>query len=71
VFKTKKRGASATPGSVARGGEKNLTLVFGSVYHVLNDTCIHLRAKGPNIYTCIEGGEYTKTPMEKYNNRKG
>jgi hypothetical protein len=58
VFKTKKRGASATPGSVARGGEKNLTLVFGSVYHVLNDTYIHLRAKGPNIYMYRRGRIY-------------
>jgi hypothetical protein len=39
------------------------------VYHVMNNTCIHLRAKGPNIYM-YRRGEYTKNPLEKYNNRK-
>jgi hypothetical protein len=24
-----------------RGGEGNLTLIFGFVYHVMNNTCIH------------------------------
>jgi hypothetical protein len=50
------------------GREK--TLNSGSGYHVMNNTCIHLRAKGPNIYM-YRRGEYTNNPLEKYNNRKG
>jgi hypothetical protein len=34
----------------SRERETTLTLKTGSVYHVRNITCIHLRAKGPNIY---------------------
>jgi hypothetical protein len=58
--KTKKRGASATPGSVQE--EKNPTLVFASVYHVMNSTCIHLRGRGPNIYMYKRGRIY-KEPL--------
>jgi hypothetical protein len=36
---------------------------------VMNNTCIHLKFRGSYIYTCT-GGEYTKNPLEKYNNRK-
>jgi hypothetical protein len=35
----------------------------------MNSTCIHMRAGGLNIYMYIRG-EYTKNPLEKYNNRK-
>jgi hypothetical protein len=70
LLKTKNRGdASATPGSVARGGEENLTLIFGFVYHVRNNTCIHMRTGGPNIYI-YRRGRIHKEPLEKYNNRK-
>jgi hypothetical protein len=48
--KTKKRGASAMPRLVVREGEKNLTLVFDSVYHIMDSTCIHMRIKDLNIY---------------------
>jgi hypothetical protein len=37
---------------------------------VMNITYIHLRVRGSYIYTCTGGREYTKNPMEKYNNRK-
>jgi hypothetical protein len=50
--------------------EETLTLICGSGYHVMNSTCIHLRVRA-RICTCIGGGEYTKNPLEKYNNRKG
>jgi hypothetical protein len=36
----------------------------------MNNTYIHLRVRGSYIYTCIKEGEYTKTSLEKYNNRK-
>jgi hypothetical protein len=36
----------------------------------MNSTCIHLSASGSYIYICTGGGEYTKNPLEKYNNRK-
>jgi hypothetical protein len=49
------------------GREK--TLISGSVYHVINSTYIHLRVKGSHIYM-YRRGEYTKNPLEKYNNRK-
>jgi hypothetical protein len=58
--KTKKRGASATSGSVQE--EKNPTLVFAFVYHVMNSTCIHLRVRGPNIYMYKRGRIY-KEPL--------
>jgi hypothetical protein len=35
----------------------------------MNNTCIHLSAKGLNIYM-YRRGEYTKNPLEKYNNKK-
>jgi hypothetical protein len=41
----------------------NLTLKIGSVYHVMNSTCIHLRAKGPNIYMSRRGEIY-KEPLK-------
>jgi hypothetical protein len=54
-----------------RGEEKiTLTLKIGSVYHVINSTCIHLRVNSPNIYICTGGEEYTKNPIKKYNNKK-
>jgi hypothetical protein len=51
-------------GVVARGGEKKLTLVCGFVYHVMNSTCIHLRAEGPNIYLYMRGRIYKEPPGE-------
>jgi hypothetical protein len=36
---------------------------------VINSTYIYLRDRGSYIYICT-GGEYTKNPLEKYNNRK-
>jgi hypothetical protein len=49
------------------GGKE--TLISSSVYHVTNDTCMHLRHKGSNIYMYRRGRIY-KEPHEKYNNRK-
>jgi hypothetical protein len=51
------------------GRRENLTLVCGFVYHVMNNTCIHLKIKGPNIYMYRRRRIYKKT-LEKYNNRK-
>jgi hypothetical protein len=64
MFKTKKRGASATPRLVARGGEKTLTLVFDSVYHVMNSTCIHMRTEDLNIYMYRRERIYKEPPRE-------
>jgi hypothetical protein len=47
----------------------NLILKIGSVYHIRNSTCIYPRVKCLNIYI-YRRGEYTKNPVEKYNNRK-
>jgi hypothetical protein len=49
--------------------KRTLTLFCGSVYHVRNSTCIHLRTGGPNIYMYMKG-KYTKNPLKEYNNRK-
>jgi hypothetical protein len=46
-----------------------LVYVDDIIVSVMNNTCIHLRAKGPNIYM-YRRGEYIKNPLEKYNNRK-
>jgi hypothetical protein len=56
-------------GSVARGGEKNISLIFDYVYYVMNITYIHLRASDPNIYMYRRGRIYKKKIMKKYNNR--
>jgi hypothetical protein len=37
---------------------------FGSVYHVMNSTCIHLRARGPNINMYRRGRTYKELPKE-------
>jgi hypothetical protein len=48
-----------------RGEEKiTLTLKIGSIYHVINSTCIHLRVKSPNIYMYRRGRTYIE-PYEK------
>jgi hypothetical protein len=47
-----------------RERKTNLTLKTSSVYHVMNITCIHLRAKGPNIYMYRRGGIYKEPPGE-------
>jgi hypothetical protein len=52
--------------SVIRTGEIKITLILktGSVYHVMNSTCIHLRTGGPNIYMYMKG-KYTKNPQKE------
>jgi hypothetical protein len=52
-----------------RERKTNLTLKTGSVYHVINSTCIHLKVKSPNIYMYRRGRICKKSP-KKYNNRK-
>jgi hypothetical protein len=52
------------------GKERTLTLKSGFVYHVMNNTYIHLRAKDSNIYMYRRGRIY-KEPPQKYNNKKG
>jgi hypothetical protein len=42
--------------------EKTLTLIYGSAYHIMNSTCIYLRAKGPNIYMYKRGRIYKEQP---------
>jgi hypothetical protein len=64
VFKMKKRGASATPGSTTREERKNLTLLFGYVYHIMNNTCIHMRTGWLNIYM-YRRREIYREPLEK------
>jgi hypothetical protein len=39
-----------------------LTLKTGSVYHVMNNTFIHLRVKSPNIYMYKRGRIYKEPP---------
>jgi hypothetical protein len=48
----------------SRERKTNLTLKTGFVYHVMNNTCIHLRAKGPNIYMYKRGRIYKEPPGE-------
>jgi hypothetical protein len=48
---------------------KRETLISDSVYHIMNNICIHLRTKRPNIYIYIRRIIYKK-PLKKYNNRK-
>jgi hypothetical protein len=50
-----------------RGREE--TLISVSVYHIMNNTYIHLMARGPNIYMYRRGRIY-KESLKKYNNRK-
>jgi hypothetical protein len=46
-----------------------LTLIFYSNYHIMNNTCIDMRALDLNI--CIyKKGKYTKNPLDKGINRK-
>jgi hypothetical protein len=52
------------------GEERKPNPNFGSIYHVMNSTCIDLWVKGPNIYMYRRGRIY-KEPLKKYNNRKG
>jgi hypothetical protein len=59
----KKWVASATCRSTGEE-RKNLTLICGSRYHVMNSTCIHLRAKGPNIYMYRRRRIYKEPPGE-------
>jgi hypothetical protein len=47
-----------------RARKTNQTLKFGSVYHVMNNTCIHLRVRGLNIYMCRRGRIYKEPPEE-------
>jgi hypothetical protein len=45
-------------------GEEKITLILkiGSVYHVRNNACIHLRAKCLNIYMYRRGENIQRTP---------
>jgi hypothetical protein len=54
----------------SRERKMNLTLKTGSVYHVMNITCIHLKVKTLNIYMYRREKIYKKS-WEKYNNKKG
>jgi hypothetical protein len=56
-------------GSIREREERTTTLIFGSVYHVMNSTCIHMRTGGLNIYIYMKE-KYTKNPLKKYNNEK-
>jgi hypothetical protein len=48
-----------------RGEERRtLTLKIGYVYHVMNSSCIHLRAEGSNIYMYRRGRIYKEPPGE-------
>jgi hypothetical protein len=64
----KKIGSSATCRSTGEE-RKNITLIYGSGYHVINNTCIHSRTGG-RIYTCIWRRNIQRTPLKKYNNKK-
>jgi nitrogen fixation/metabolism regulation signal transduction histidine kinase len=67
----KKKPTALKCNQIARERERTtLTLKTGSIYHVMNSTCIHLRAKDSNLYMYRRGRIY-KEPLEKYNNRKG
>jgi hypothetical protein len=46
------------------GEERKANPNFNVVYHVMNRTCIHLRAKGPNIYMYRRERIYKKPPGE-------
>jgi hypothetical protein len=48
----------------SRERKTNLTLKLGSVYHVMNNVCIHLRAKGLNIYMYRRRRIYKEPPEE-------
>jgi hypothetical protein len=37
------------------------TLISGSIYYVINSTCIHMGIRGPNIYIYMKV-KYTKNP---------
>jgi hypothetical protein len=51
-------------GSNREREEQTLTLIFGSIYYVMNNICIHLRAKGLNIYMYRRGRIYKEPPEE-------
>jgi hypothetical protein len=57
-------GASATPGTRLGGGEKKPNPNFGSVCYIMNNTCIHLRVKGLNIYMYMRGRIYKEPRRE-------
>jgi hypothetical protein len=67
--KPRKRSAGCDEVQQKKILERKETLISSSVYHVTNDTCMHLRHKGSNIYMYRRGRIY-KEPHEKYNNRK-
>jgi hypothetical protein len=45
-------------GSIRERDERILTLIFDSVYHVINITYIHMRDNDPNIYMYKRGKIY-------------
>jgi hypothetical protein len=46
------------------GEERKHIPSCGSINHVMNSTCIHLRAKGPNIYMYRRERTYKEPPEE-------
>jgi hypothetical protein len=50
--------------SHGREKKRTLTLKIGSDYHVMNNTCIHLRARGSNIYMYRRGTIYKESTGE-------
>jgi hypothetical protein len=46
------------------GEERKHIPSCGSINHVMNSTCIHLRAKGPNIYMYRRERTYKEPPGE-------
>jgi hypothetical protein len=55
--------------SARKNRGKREIIISGSIYHVMNNTCIHLRDKSSNIYMYKKERIY-KEPLKKYNNRK-
>jgi hypothetical protein len=53
MSKTKNRNLRWQSAGIVGEEKITLTLKIGSVYHVRNITCIHLRVNGPNIYIYI------------------
>jgi hypothetical protein len=53
-------------GSIREREEQTLTLIFGSGYHVMNNTCIDMRALGSNIYIYMKGKIYKVLEYRNY-----
>jgi hypothetical protein len=46
------------------GSEKNPNPKIGSAYHVMYNTCIHMKVEDPNIYMYKRGRIYKEPPGE-------